>query len=106
MISRFLNTPISTLNRLPQLRRALLKYLSELYLKNDLPESLQQLAIENNFMANPICLIDRDILWFGEPISSADFIAVDSVISTSYRSIIRFVGRHLAEALYRFLEMD
>ncbi|NLV57661.1 MAG: AAA family ATPase [Clostridiales bacterium] len=74
--------------------------------KADLPELLQPLAVENRFVHNPICLIDRKIVWFGEPMSSKDFVADGAVIPTRYRPIIRFNGRRLADALFGFLEMN
>ena len=74
--------------------------------KAELPPELRVLAIENNFVTNPITMIDKRVVWFGLPHSGADFIAEGKVIATSFRPIIRFAGRHFAQALYGFLEMN
>ena len=74
--------------------------------KADIPAELHNLAIENKFLANPVTLIDKRIVWFGLPHSGTDFIAEGKTIPTRYRPIIRFEGRHFAQALYGFLEMN
>jgi len=74
--------------------------------KAGLPSDLRGLAVENKYVANPVTMIDKRIVWFGMPHSGADFIAEGRVISTQYRPIIRFEGRHFAQALYGFLEMN
>lgn len=71
-----------------------------------LPLELRALAIENKYFANPITLIDKRIVWFGMPHSGADFIAEGVTIPTRFRPIIRFEGRHFAQSLYGFLEMN
>ena len=42
--------------------------------KQGLPSVLKALAIENPFVANPVVLIDKKIVWFGMPSSDAKFI--------------------------------
>ncbi len=74
--------------------------------KTSLPPELRTLAIENKYFANPISLIDKRIVWFGMPHSSADFIAEGVIIPSRYRPIISFEGRHFAQSLYGFLEMN
>lgn len=74
--------------------------------KNCLPPELRALTIENKYIANPITLIDKRIAWFGLPHSGADFISEGTAIPTRFRPIIRFEGRHFAQALYGFLEMN
>ncbi|NLD47725.1 MAG: AAA family ATPase [Clostridiaceae bacterium] len=74
--------------------------------KEKLPDILRNFAIENKFVANPICLIDKHITWFGQPISGANFVSEGISLLTKYRPIFRFKGKHLANALYGFLEMN
>ncbi|MBQ6325201.1 MAG: topoisomerase DNA-binding C4 zinc finger domain-containing protein [Clostridia bacterium] len=74
--------------------------------KLDLPPELRDLAIENPFVTNPIAMIDRQITWFGKPHSRACFVAEGSTIPTRFRPILRFEGKHFAQAVYGFLEMD
>ena len=74
--------------------------------KAELPQELRALAIENAFVTNPITMIDKRIVWFGMPHSGADFLAEGQAIPTLFRPIIRFEGRHFAQALYGFLEMN
>ena len=74
--------------------------------KQLLPDALKPFAIENPFIANPIILIDKKVVWFGMPTSAADFITEGRVLRTKYRPIIRFVGLCTAASLYGFLEMS
>ena len=71
-----------------------------------LPVELRTMAIENKYFANPITMIDKRIVWFGLPHSGANFVAEGATIPTRFRPIIRFEGRHFAQALYGFLEMN
>lgn len=74
--------------------------------KSTLPNELKPFTIENKYTANPITLIDRQIVWFGEPLSNANFKSEGTVLPTRYRPIIRFDGKHTANSLYGFLEMN
>lgn len=74
--------------------------------KQGLPSCLRSLAIENQFLANPVVLIDKKVIWFGMPGSEANFKSEGVVLPTAYRPIIRFVGRHTATSLYGLLEMS
>ncbi len=74
--------------------------------KAALPEELRSLAVENGYVANPVTVIDKSIVWFGMPHSDADFISEGKRIDTRTRPVIRFEGKHFAQALYGFLEMN
>ena len=71
-----------------------------------LPAEIRSMAIENRYISNPITMIDKRIIWFGLPHSGANFVAEKADIPTRYRPVIRFEGRHFAQALYGFLEMN
>lgn len=74
--------------------------------KQDLPTGLRSMAIENEYVANPVILIDKQISWFGQPASGACFITEGKMLQTLYRPVIRFAGKHFAKALYSILEMN
>lgn len=74
--------------------------------KAGLPTGLRQYAIQSDFIANPVVLIDRTVMWYGMPFSGAEFQSEGKVIPTQYRPVVRFMGRHFAQALYGFLEMN
>ena len=74
--------------------------------RNKIPQSLRPFSIQNSYVANAISIIDKKIVWFGEPLSSANFVSGENIIPTKYRPIIRFKGRHTAMSLYGFLEMN
>jgi hypothetical protein len=74
--------------------------------KQSLPSYLRSIAVENQFLANPVALIDKKVIWFGMPGSEAKFKSEGIILPTTYRPIIRFIGRHTATSLYGFLEMS
>ena len=74
--------------------------------KQGLPAVLKTFAIENSFVANPVTLIDKKIVWFGMPSSDANFKPDGNVFRTLYRPVIRFVGANTAASLYGFMEMS
>ena len=74
--------------------------------KQNIPSVLKPLAIENPFVANPVALIDKKIVWFGMPNSDAKFKSEGTVLPTRYRPVVRFKGTHTAASLYGFMEMS
>lgn len=74
--------------------------------KQGLSSALKPLAIENSFVANPVVLIDKKIVWFGMPSSDAKFKSEGSILQTRYRPVIRFKGSHTVASLYGFMEMS
>lgn len=74
--------------------------------KQRLPSVLKSIAIENPFVANPVVLIDKKIVWFGMPSSDAKFKSEGRILQTQYRPVIRFEGIHTAASLYGFMEMS
>lgn len=73
--------------------------------KQGIPSDLKPYAIENSFVANPVALIDKKIVWFGMPNSNAMFKSEGSILQTRYRPVIRFEGSRTAASLYGFMEM-
>lgn len=74
--------------------------------KQSLPANLRAFAIENHFVANPVTVIDKRVVWFGMPDSDANFKSEGNILPTKYRPIIRFEGSYTATALYGFMEMN
>lgn len=73
--------------------------------KKDLPSGIKPFAVENRYVYNPITIIDRMIIWFGEPLSGANFISEGVRLTTRYRPIIRVKGRNTANSIFGFLGM-
>lgn len=74
--------------------------------KRNLPPELQEYAIEALNICDPIAIIDKKIIWFGEPPSAADFISCGDTFVTRWRPVIRFDGKNTANCLYGLLEMN
>lgn len=74
--------------------------------KNGIPSEIKDLVIENSFITNPISIIDKEIVWYGMPLSSADFIIEDKKMPTSFRPIIRFQGKHFSQSLHGLMEVN
>lgn len=70
-----------------------------------LPPSLQKYVKVFSYVTNPVTIIDKRIIWFGQPLSAADFISNGSSIDTRYFPCFRFDGKHTARLLKAFLEM-
>ncbi|MGM9941454.1 MAG: AAA domain-containing protein [Bulleidia sp.] len=70
-----------------------------------LPKCLCMFAEENQYLANPVTIIDQKIVWFGLPYSSAEFVSEGKRIQTTNRPIIRFEGKYTARAVYSSLEI-
>ena len=71
-----------------------------------IPKAIRSYAIENKFITNPIAIIDKNIIWYGMPASTDEFVAEGENIPTQYRPIFRLLGKHTAQSLYGFLEMN
>ncbi len=74
--------------------------------KQQLPAQLRRLSIENGFVANPVVVIDKRVVWFGEPPSGDQFISEGNNIETRFRPMIRFFGKYTAKILYGLLELS
>lgn len=73
--------------------------------KLKLPAALLPFATETKFISNAVTVIDKRIVWFGEPESEANFIVQNKPLQTKYRPIIRFEGSRTASLIYSFLKM-
>ncbi len=75
-------------------------------IKDNMPFALLPLTKENKGVYNPIAIIDSAVVWFGEPLSGADFILDNKNVPTKYHPIIRMVGKNTAKCLFVFLNMN
>lgn len=71
----------------------------------DLPEDLQEYTKVFGYVTNPVTIIDKKIVWFGQPLYAADFISEGEILDTEYFPCMRFMGTHTARSLQAFLEM-
>lgn len=71
----------------------------------DLPQGLQVYEHFFEYVTNPIALIDKEIIWFGQPLYAADFISEGEILDTEYFPCVRFKGMHTARLIKAFLEI-
>lgn len=71
----------------------------------DLPTELQEYTKHFENVTNPITIIDKQVVWFGQPLYAADFISEGEILCTEFYSCIRFSGKHTARSIQAFLEM-
>ena len=58
-----------------------------------------------SYITTPLTIIDKEIVWFGEPLSAADFISEGNFIETESFPCLRFKGKHTARILKAFFEI-
>ena len=73
--------------------------------RTKIPAALLPFANESKFLTNAVTIIDKEIIWFGEPESEANFVVQNKPLFTKYRPIIRFEGKRTASLIYSFLKM-
>ncbi len=71
----------------------------------DLPNDLQKYQKIFEYVTTPVTIIDKSIIWFGQPLYAADFISEGSILDTEYFPCVRFKGKYSARLLQAFLEM-
>ena len=70
-----------------------------------LPKALKQYQEIGTYVTTPMTIIDKKIIWFGEPLSSADFTTEGNIIETQYFPCFRFEGKHTARMIKAIFEM-
>lgn len=71
-----------------------------------IPDCIRKYAYKSVTAKNPITIIDKKIVWYGEPLTNYNFNIGKEEKEAKYRPIIRFKGKHTAETLYRYLIKD
>lgn len=67
--------------------------------ENNLPELFRRYAQISPYVATPFTVIDQAIIWYGEPLSAADFVSEGQVIKTRNYLCMRFRGEKTARML-------
>ena len=70
-----------------------------------IPEEWESYAEERPYITMPITIIDRTIVWYGQPLAAPDFISEGNILETEYFPCIRFEGIHTARSIKAFLEI-
>lgn len=70
-----------------------------------LPLNMRKYCLEYPYVTTPVTVIDKCIVWFGEPLSSANFVSEGLMIKTKYFPCFRFAGKHTARMIKAILEM-
>lgn len=70
-----------------------------------LPDRLHKYAQNGSYVTTPITFVDHSVIWFGQPLSAADFITEGDILETKYFPCLRFEGSITARALQAFLEI-
>lgn len=71
----------------------------------DVPEGFQEYTRVFGYVTNPVTIIDKKTVWFGQPLYAADFISKGEILDTEYFPCLRFTGVHTARSIQAFLEM-
>ena len=71
----------------------------------DLPQGLSGYIRNHPYVTNPVTIIDRRVVWFGQPLYAADFISEGDILDTEFFPCIRFEGSHAARSIQAFLEI-
>lgn len=70
-----------------------------------LPSALRRWEQKHGYVTTPFTVIDKKIVWFGEPLSAADFISEGQPIETTLFPCLRMEGRHTARSLKAAFEI-
>ena len=70
-----------------------------------LMKGLNKYRTDHSYVTTPITVIDRETIWFGEPLSSVDFISEGNIIETQYFPCLRFRGKHTARMIKAIFEI-
>ena len=70
-----------------------------------LVKDLNQYRTDDSYVTTPMTVVDKKIVWFGEPLSSADFISEGNIIETEYFPCLRFAGKYTARMIKAIFEI-
>lgn len=72
---------------------------------NFLPFGFEKYSKPENYITNPLTIIDETIVWFGQPLCEADFVSEGTQIHTEYKVAARFAGHNFARLVQVFFGM-
>lgn len=64
-----------------------------------LPDFIEQFKQNKEYVTMPLSIIDNKVIWYGQPLSEAEFITNGELIKTKYFPTFRFEGEHAAKML-------
>ena len=70
-----------------------------------IPSFLNKFILNHGYITTPLTMIDNMIVWFGEPLSSADFMSEGDILETMFFPCLRFEGKYTARMLKAIYEM-
>lgn len=73
--------------------------------KTNVPNALKGYVRIHSYVTTPFTMIDNMIVWFGEPISAANFISEGVVLKNKYFPCMRFKGKYTARMLKAIYEV-
>ena len=74
--------------------------------KRSLSVCLRTFAVENKYVWNPVTIIDKCIIWYGEPVTKATFKVGATEQQIPYHPVFRWEGKYAANVLFGLLEMN
>ena len=69
------------------------------------PAMFRKYAKEHGYVTTPFTMIDSMIVWFGEPLTAADFVSEGEVLETESFPVLRFEGKYTARMLKAIFEI-
>ena len=57
-----------------------------------------------SYVTTPVTIIDKTVIWFGQPLSAADFLSEGSWLETKAFPCARFAGGHAAKSIHLLLQ--
>ena len=69
------------------------------------PSGLTKFVKRIGYIVNPITIIDKKTVWFGQPLFAGDFISEGDIIDTEVFTCIRFEGKYTSRMLQALLEV-
>ena len=66
------------------------------------PQGILKYCQPYTYVTTPFTIIDSRVVWFGEPLCSADFMSEGNVILTEFFPCLRFEGKYAARLLKAF----
>ena len=70
-----------------------------------LVKELNKYRMDYSYVTTPFTIIDRERIWFGEPLASVNFISEGNIIETEYFPCMCFEGKHTARMLKAIFEI-
>ena len=70
-----------------------------------IPRILEPFKHIHSFVTTPLTIIDKNTIWFGEPLCAADFFSEGNVIETKCFPCLRYIGKYTARNLKALLEI-